>query len=216
MFEEKSIEFNIWTFVEEKKAYIISFLLSALVVSLIYSLLLNHGNSQKSGEVVYQEAKKQNEEKIDLPGRIYMDLSGAILRPGVYEVSEGARVADAISMSGSFVKEADRVFIDKCLNLSEKLKDESKIYIPFRGEYIATGGDCRLNQKIVKNDSGTNLDLININNSDSKELETLPGIGPTYAERIIKGRPYDNLDDFSKKSQLSKSVLEKIKDKVTF
>jgi competence protein ComEA len=57
---------------------------------------------------------------------------------------------------------------------------------------------------------------VDINSADAKALETLPGIGPTLAQRIIEGRPYKTLVDLEKVKGLSKAKLDAIKDTVTF
>ncbi len=57
---------------------------------------------------------------------------------------------------------------------------------------------------------------VNVNSADVKTLETLPGIGPTLAQRIVDGRPYSSIDDLSKVKGLSKSKITAIQDQITF
>jgi competence protein ComEA helix-hairpin-helix repeat region len=57
---------------------------------------------------------------------------------------------------------------------------------------------------------------VDINSADVKTLETLPGIGPTLADRIVAGRPYHSADDLAKVKGLSKSKIDAIQDKITF
>lgn len=57
---------------------------------------------------------------------------------------------------------------------------------------------------------------VNVNSADVKTLETLPGIGPTLAQRIVDGRPYTSVDDLSKVKGLSKSKITAIQDQITF
>src|SRR4051794_34350127 len=57
---------------------------------------------------------------------------------------------------------------------------------------------------------------VDVNSADKKTLETLPGVGSTVADRIIQGRPYNNLEELGKVKGLSKAKVEKMKDDVTF
>jgi competence protein ComEA len=68
-------------------------------------------------------------------GDIYVDLSGAIQHPGIYKVAVGSRIGDAIKLGGGILNESSTIWVSKNLNLSEKLKDSQKIYIPFEWEF---------------------------------------------------------------------------------
>lgn len=136
---------------------------------------------------------------------IKVDISGAVIMPDVYSLSSEDRVEDVIKLAGGFSSEVNTEFVAKKLNLSQKISDGMKIYIPFKGESggvmgaSSTGGAG----------SGTS-----INNSTSSELEALPGIGPVTAGKIINGRPYQDINELLYKKVVSKSVFEKIKDLV--
>jgi len=88
--------------------------------------------------------------------------------------------------------------IDRKVNKSAILKDGQKIYIPFVGEKLA-------DSKIV-----------NINSSSQYELESLPGVGPVTAKKIIDGRPYASAEELYVKKVMSKSAFEKVSDLVDF
>ena len=91
----------------------------------------------------------------------------------------------------------------KNINLAAKLNDGAKIYIPKIEE-----GDP---QEIT--DMKTSL--ININTASSETLDTLPGIGPATAAKIISNRPYKSLEELLDKKVVSLKVFEQIKDKIT-
>lgn len=147
---------------------------------------------------------------VDSQKIISVDVSGAVNKPGVYQLKFGARVEDTIKSSEGFSSTANKEYISKYLNMAQKLSDGSKIYIPFEGESsfsvsVTQGG-------VV---SGTNAqNKVNINSSTQSELESLPGIGPVTASKIISGRPYQKIDELSSKKIVSKAVYEKIKDSV--
>lgn len=134
---------------------------------------------------------------------IAVDVSGAVIKPGLYRLSDGDRVQDGLAAAGGLSEDADREWVEKNLNLALRLKDSQKIYIPREGEeQVAAQGV-------------TQQGLININTGSSRELEVLPGIGPVTAQRIIEGRPYSTVDELLDKKVVSKAIFEKIKEKVS-
>ena len=136
---------------------------------------------------------------------ILVDVSGAVSNPGVYSLPEGSRVEDAIKAAGEILQEANQEYISKSLNLAQKISDGSKIYIPFEGEQ---GG-------VVAGVSGNSQTQININTSSQGELESLPGIGPVTASKIINGRPYSAIEELLNKKVVSKAVFEKISGQIS-
>jgi competence protein ComEA len=139
---------------------------------------------------------------------IKVDVSGAVKTPGVYSFSSDSRIEDAIKRSGGFLENADKEYISKKLNLSQKLADGLKIYIPFNGEQFT--GTIALANAAGAATGG----LIGINSSDQKLLESLPGVGAVTAQKIISGRPYATLEDLKYKKVVTSSVFEKIKDQI--
>ncbi len=139
--------------------------------------------------------------------KISVDVSGAVNKAGVYQLSDGSRIEEAISAAGGLSTEADQGYISKYLNMAQKLIDGSKIYIPKVGE-----------QNVAKADSpqvaGVAIKL-NINNASQSELEALPGVGPVTAQKIISGRPYQSVEDVFNKKIVGKAVFDKIKDSIS-
>ena len=210
---------------------------------------------QVSADTNNSNENKDNEESKS----VFIDISGAVVNPGVYEVENGARVGDILALAGGASGEASATWVSRNLNLSKKVEDSSKIYIPFEWEFylpeqykisktvnknyasntefdnsekentsensdssnqnnesdqsdISDGGNGD-----TSNESGVEDDgKINVNTASSSELDTLPGIGPANAEKIISNRPYANLSEFESKSGLYKSTVENIKDLITF
>ncbi len=150
------------------------------------------------------------ESLVDSQKLISVDVSGAVNKPGVYQLKFGARVEDAIKSSGGFANIANNEYISKYLNMAQKLSDGNKIYVPFEGE---SSSSVSVTQGGVVGGSNAQ-NRININSSTQAELESLPGIGPVTASKIISGRPYQNIGELSSKKIVSKAVYEKIKDSV--
>lgn len=142
---------------------------------------------------------------------IVVHVSGAVPRPGVYALPEGARVQDIISAAGGFLAEADKEFI----NLARVLEDGEKLDIPY-AEGFSPVLPTPVESVILP---GDDEDLININTASSFDLETLPGIGPTTAQRIIEYReengPFLATEDIINVSGIGPGTYERIKDLIT-
>ena len=111
-----------------------------------------------------------------------VDVAGAVPRPGVYELPSGSRVKDAITVAGGFLAEADKTNI----NLAAPLEDGQKLEIPFM-EGVEIAGAPRSGGEDTGGGGGEE-EMININTADVEMLSSLPGIGPTLAQRIIDYR----------------------------
>jgi competence protein ComEA len=164
---------------------------------------------------------------------IVVDLSGAVSKPGVYKLLINSRVGDLLSMGGGVLGDVSKNWISKNLNLSKKLDDSAKVYIPFEWEIISqdnnevikteiptTGKSPDNSSKISNEDTGESSvgsdGKTNINTASSSELDNLPGIGPAYAEKIISSRPYKDSADFEARSGLWVSTIAGIKNLITF
>lgn len=112
---------------------------------------------------------------------LYIDVKGAVRRPGVYRLDNGSRVLDAVMEAGGFIDDAAHDGI----NLAQKLHDEMVVFVPF--VYDEEMGDMPFSTEWTVNDEEDN-GAVCINSSDQAELETLPGIGPAKAAAIISHR----------------------------
>lgn len=140
---------------------------------------------------------------------ISIDVEGAVASPSVVKIASTARIQDALVAVGGLSATADRVWVEKHVNLAAKLTDGAKIYIPKLGEQVDTGSTA--------GDSGIVQDInqqININSATSDQLDSLPGVGPVTAQKIIAGRPYSTVQDLQTKKIVSNSVYLKIKDSI--
>ena len=122
---------------------------------------------------------------------ITVAISGAVKTPGTYTLPWGARLEDALTAAGGVTPYAEQSLI----NLAAPLDMGETIFIPSIG-------------------TDTGDERISLNSSSTFELETLKGIGPAMAERIIRGRPYSELDDLLDVKGIGPKTLEKLRDKV--
>lgn len=142
---------------------------------------------------------------------IIVHISGAVPRPGVYALPKGARVQDAVSAAGGFLAEADK----ESINLAQPLEDGQRLDIPFLEGFSPVLPTAVIERSVSPQDT----DLVNINTATSFELETLPGIGPTIAQKIIEYReqngPFLSTEDIINVPGIGPGTYERIKGLIT-
>lgn len=146
---------------------------------------------------------------------LYVEIGGAVNRPDVYQIRKDSRLKDIIKTAGGLTDDADKDFFAQNFNLAQKLNDEEKYYIPTLVE--VSSGRYSTSQKITTDatsENDSNNTNVNINSSQAKDLETLPGIGQVTAQKIIENRPYEKIDDLLHRKIVNSSTFEKIKDSV--
>lgn len=214
---------------------ILSFLRQNLLLvgaSLLGLVLLGFGffmmqpQSNNEEQVMYEAAEEKDSGQAMPAGRqarmtgkqegiIFVDIAGAVVRPGVYEVSSDARVQDVLTQAGGLAENADKQGIAKTVNLAAKLTDGMKLYFPFIGESASVMGAASSIGSEGLGESGKLGGVINLNSASQSELESLPGVGAVTAGKIIKGRPYASVEELKSKKVVGNAVYEKIKDEVT-
>ncbi len=115
------------------------------------------------------------------PETIVVSIAGRVRRPGLVRLPAGARVADAIEAAGGIVPGTDLSFV----NLARKVADGELILIgvaPPAG--VAAGGGPDASGRAPGGEGGR----VNLNTATLAQLDTLPGIGPTLAQRIVEYR----------------------------
>jgi len=139
---------------------------------------------------------------------VKIDVSGAVNNPGVFSLNKESRIEDAVKLAGGFSDQASKEYISKRLNLSQKISDGLKIYIPFEGEQA--NGQLTMDNGQVAGAATSISGKIGINSAEQASLESLPGIGAVTAKKIIDNRPYATLEELLSKKAVSKSVYTKI------
>jgi competence protein ComEA len=148
---------------------------------------------------------------------ITAEIAGEVMRPGVYKLAVGSRVEDLLIISGGYSAGADRNWTDKYLNRAAKLTDGQKVFIPPSNQQSNTlgakssGGDQTVSSGFLSDSEA----LVNINTASLSQLDSLPGIGPVYAQNIIEHRPYSNSEELVSKGAIGQSLYEKLKNSVT-
>src|SRR5688572_160217 len=115
------------------------------------------------------------------PPTVLVHVAGWVRAPGVYELTEGDRVIDAIEVAGGPRRGADL----GALNLAAVLVDAQQVVVPRRGAAEPTGSDPVGSSGVGPAAAGQ---LVNVNTATPAELEVLPGVGPVLAEAIVAYR----------------------------
>ena len=183
------------------------------LIFFIYGLIALLGSASKNNDLVFESSNSASA-SAKITSNIVVDIEGAVIKPGMYSLAMDSRVQDALVSARGLSSFADRVWVEKNLNLAAKLSDGAKIYIPRVGE--AQNATTNLTQTGIPQGgvAGSEV-LINVNSATSAELDTLPGIGPVTAEKIINNRPYSSVDELLSRKVVTDKVFSQIKDKIS-
>lgn len=152
---------------------------------------------------------------------IVVAVDGAVATPGLYHLPGDARHGDAITAAGGLSEDADPALV----NPARRLHDEERLVVPSRSPTttpaIAGGSPVPREEQPGDSEAATTGPSreININTASAKELEALPGIGPTLAERIVARRsergPYRTVEELDAIEGISPRLVEELRPLVT-
>ena len=153
---------------------------------------------------------------------VIIHITGSVKNPGIVKLKEESRIEDAIEAAGGLTENAD---ITK-VNLAYVVEDGTKIKIPSASEEdigdediidSKSGDNIIIEENTISSNNSTQT--ININKATEKEFETLPGIGPSLASKIIEYRnqngKFGSIEDIKNVNGIGDSKYEKIKDLIT-
>lgn len=221
---------------------IITIIVTALIIAYMLFTKSNDETITNLEEIETNENDTQNNQKETNENKIIIHITGAIKKEGIYELKENSRIADAIEAAEGLTENANI----QDINLAYVLEDGEKIHIPTKEEtkqsnnettekntdktttYVtkntgrteksASNTENTNNSGNTKNNNSTTNknEKININTATQAELETLPGIGPSTALKIINYRKengkYKTIEDIKKVSGIGDSKYNKIKE----
>ncbi len=142
---------------------------------------------------------------------VVVHVTGAVTSPGVYELADRDRVQDAVDAAGGFVDGADA----SAVNCARVVQDGEQIVVPTieatsAPESTGDGGGGSVDAGAGEGSSGK----VNINRADAAELDTLPGVGPSTAEKIIADReangPFASVEDIKRVSGIGDKKYEQL------
>jgi len=145
---------------------------------------------------------------------VVVHVAGAVVAPGLHELSPGARVADAIGAAGGLLAEADEARI----NLAAPVADGERVYVPVVGENtpsVVVGGT----QPPEGAGGGPPAGPVNLNTADEAALDVLPGVGPATATAIITYREeiggFTSVEELLDVPGIGEAKLEQLRPLVT-
>ena len=163
---------------------------------------------EETEAVVTTVLAEKTEESTTLEAVIFVDIKGAVKKPGVYQMKVGDRVKDAIDAAGGLTEEAD----SQKVNLAKRLEDQMAIVVPKVGEEAEEipAGETRK--------EATKEGKVNINTATVEELKTLKGVGEKKAEAIIeyrkKNRSFQTKEDLMKVRGIGKKLFESFQERI--
>jgi competence protein ComEA len=138
--------------------------------------------------------------------RIVVDVVGAVRRPGLYRLSEGDRVADALSHAGGATRRAQLELV----NLAAPVSDGEQIVVPRRGAVASAGGGAGA--------PGAPAGPVHLNTATLEQLDALPGVGPVTAQKILDYRQehgaFGSVDELDAIPGIGPARLEQLRDLV--
>lgn len=208
------------------KNIIVYIFIIIFVVGIYYLFIRDKDYIESNSKLNILEINKENTEiednlsntKENIEEKIVIYITGAVKNEGIYDMKKNSRIADSIEKAGGLTEEAN---IEN-INLAYILEDGMKIHIPKKNENFNeiedhTNAYLSKENTISENSKNTNNDeKININTATQTELETLPGIGPSTALKIIEYRKengkFNSIEDIKKISGIGDRKFSQIKD----
>ena len=232
-------------FFNERKKDILIVALMIVIIELVGCILVGISNKDttKKNEVILEKKEDVIEANEEVLEEYYVDIKGAVKKPGVYKLNKGSIVNDVIKMAGGLKSNASTKYI----NLSYEIKNHDVIYIYTNSEVkkaaikeecvcpkveiskcenssivtnnSITNNDLGIeNETIIEDDKGVVSSLININTASIDELLTLNGIGESKALAIIEYRKinkFTKIEDLMNVSGIGEALYNKVKDSIT-
>jgi competence protein ComEA len=132
---------------------------------------------------------------------LYVDVVGAVRRPGLYRLKDGARVADAVTRAGGPTPRAQL----ELLNVAARIADGEQVVVPRRG----SGG------AVASSGGGPAAGPVHLNSATSEQLDALPGVGPVTAQKILDYRQqhgaFGSVDELDAISGIGPARLETLR-----
>jgi competence protein ComEA len=144
------------------------------------------------------------------PARVVVHVVGAVRRPGLYRLSQGARVADAVARAGGATRKADVSLV----NLAALVSDGEQVVVPRRGAAVGAGGGAGAGAGVA----GVPAGPVHLNSATVEQLDTLPGVGPVTAQKIVDYRQkhgaFTSVDELDAVPGIGPARLDELRDLV--
>lgn len=201
-----------------KKILFIIIIISGIIYG-VFNYFTQNNNKENleniSQDIIINNQTENITEENNNQEKIVIHITGAICNEGIYELEENSRIADAVKMAGGLKEDADL----KQINLAYVLEDGMKINIPSKNENTnedSNNTESYITKENLNSSNNTKISKVNINNATQTELETLPGIGPSTALKIINYRKekgkFNKIEDIKNVNGIGENKFNKIKE----
>lgn len=197
-------------------------LISLAILISIISFILHNQASEPDVQSATIEEDKTSEPTLSV------EVSGAVVSPDVYAVLPGTNIKEVIGRAGGLSDTADRLYVGRNYNLARLVGDQDKIYIPYvwdiqNGTFYEQKRVLEYLQPLYQTplsgdgigqalEPQTSSLQISINDASAQELDTLPGVGPVTAQKIVDSRPYTTVSELVTKKVVNQSTFDSMKD----
>jgi competence protein ComEA len=147
-----------------------------------------------------------------------VEVAGAVRRPGVYRLPPGSRTGEAIAAAGGFGPKVDLELADRRLNLAQPLRDGEEIRVPAIGEPDDAAAGLAPAARNPAAPASATAGLVDVNAATAEQLDTLPGIGPATAAKIVAAREqqrFASLDEMVARKVIGAALLTRIQPLAT-
>ena len=154
----------------------------------------------KSTESINEKSENNTQNRED-NSTTMCQIDGCVNKPGVYSFKKDDRIKDIVELAGGFKQDAD-----------------TKIYIPSKSETSKEQNNDTQSSDIVTIKDNNSSSLVNINTADSNKLQTLPGIGPSKAKKIIEFREknqFKKIEEIKNVDGIGDKTFESLKSLIT-
>ena len=199
---------------QKYKQYIIGCIILLIIIGsiILFTFFKAAPDKLPDDELMMSSVHSSQSSEIESSSQqIYVDIKGAVEKPGMYEGTTNMRVWDAVMLAGGVSDVADT----KQVNFSERISDQMVIYVPKIGEEIQISEKNSESQESQSKDTSK----INLNQASETELQTLPGVGQKKAQEIIRYREenggFKTIEDLKNISGFGEKTFEKLKELIT-
>jgi len=215
-------------FVQENKEWLQKIMLPVVVGCAIILFWIFGSGSDDTEPIVINEGEVQVEEQVEaeleqnVSASIFVDIGGEVNSPGVYQVEEGTRLFQLVDEAGGLKDTADTDSINQAEIVSDGQKiiigskDPDSIYYTGINDDGKSSGLYTGQSAVIESENGF---IVNINIAESDDLQLIPGVGPSTAQKIIDYREqqgkFKSKEDIKNVSGIGEKTYENMKDYIT-